>query len=484
MKSKSIRYYFFISITIVVFVSVLGMGVIQSIVGVGHFRENEREILSDITLTVADNVKSDGYDLLSAENLHSINDMAYVTSAKVFIVDTTGMIQYSSGEGAPDMGLVLDQAFLLQMSQDGFISDNKYLNGLYETSHYTFGRVLINENGTEVGFILAAYKNSAILDYLQSLITTFLIVALVILIPSGIIALMLARHTIAPLSKIADVANSFGEGDYSVRVPVEGDDELAQLAIIINEMASSVQAADKSRRSFMGNIAHELRTPMTTIKGFIDGMLDGTIPLEQRENYLEVVSDEVGRLARLTKNMLDIARLEVGEYIPEIITFNLWESITSVFLTSEKGLEEKNLQVVGLVCDEPVLVKCDKDFIHQILFNIVDNAIKFADNGGVITVNVRTEGNEVITTIHNTGIGMSPTTLNYIFNRFHKADKSRNFNSRGAGLGLHISKILLGLMGGRIWAESEKGKYASFSFSLPMGVGNTNNNTISATSNR
>ncbi len=469
MKSKSIRYYFFISITIVVFASVLGMGVIQSIVGVGYFRENEQAMLSDITLTIADNIKKDGHTLLSAENLHSINDMAYVTGAKVFIVDTGGMIQYSSGEGSPDMGMVLDPAILTEMRQNGVISDNSFLGGLYETSHYTLGRVLIDSNEAEVGFVLAAYKNSAVLAYLQSIVTTFLIVGLIVLIPSGIMALMLAKRTIAPLSKIADVANSFGEGDYSVRVPVEGDDELAQLSIIINEMASAVQAADKSRRSFMGNIAHELRTPMTTIKGFIDGMLDGTIPLEQRENYLEVVSDEVGRLARLTKNMLDISRLEVGEYMPEIIIFNLWESITSVFLTSEKGIEEKNLKVVGLVVDETALVRCDKDFIHQILFNLVDNAIKFANDGGVITVTVRTENDEVITTIHNTGIGMSQNTLDHIFNRFHKADKSRSFNARGAGLGLHISKILLGLMGGSIWAESEKDKYASFSFSLPTG---------------
>ncbi len=469
MKSKSIRYYFFISITIVVFASVLGMGVIQSIVGVGHFRENEQDMLSDITLTVADNVRKDGYTLLSPENLHSINDMAYVTGAKVFVVDTGGMIQYSSGEGSPDMGTILDPAFLSEMSQNEFVSDNGFLGGLYETSHYTLGRVLIDENNAEVGFVLAAYKSSAILNYLQSIVTTFLIVALIVLIPSGILALMLAKHTIAPLRKIAAAANSFGEGDYSARVPVEGDDELAQLSIIINEMANSVQAADKSRRNFMGNIAHELRTPMTTIKGFIDGMLDGTIPREQHDNYLEVVSDEVGRLARLTKNMLDISRLEVGEYTPEIVVFNLWESIASVILTSEKGIEEKNLKIIGLVFDKPVLVRCDKDFIHQILFNLVDNAIKFAHNNGVITVTVRTENNEVITTIHNTGIGMSPATLDHIFNRFHKADKSRSFNARGAGLGLHISKILLGLMGGRIWAESEQNKYASFSFSLPTG---------------
>ena len=303
--------------------------------------------------------------------------------------------------------------------------------------------------------------------YLLDTMSTYIMTAGLVLLVSSLLALVLANHMVIPIRRLADAARRFGEGDYSVRVPVEGNDELTGLAITFNNMADSFEATDESRRSFMGNIAHELRTPRTSIKGFIDGMLDGTISVDARDKYLSIVSDEVGRLARLTRNMRDISRLEAGETTPNITTFDLTQVLTQVFLAAEKRLEEKEITLEGLEDPRPALVMADQDFTHQVAFNLIDNAIKFAPEGGTVTVKIEPEKNFLTVGIKNTGSGIDAANLPYIFDRFYKADKSRGEGARGAGLGLHISKVLVQLMGGRIWAKSEEGQWSEFLFSLP-----------------
>ena len=180
--------------------------------------------------------------------------------------------------------------------------------------YYIAGKPILDEKGMLQGFVFAGANADSLTEYLANLFSTFILSAGLMLMVSSVLSIVLTNRMTTPLRRISDAAKKFGGGDFSARVPVEGDDELAQLAETFNTMAGSLEKIDQSRRSFMGNIAHELRTPMTTIKGFIDGMLDGTIPPENQNHYLGIVSQEVGRLTRLIKNMLDITKLEAGEY--------------------------------------------------------------------------------------------------------------------------------------------------------------------------
>ena len=218
----------------------------------------------------------------------------------------------------------------------------------------------------------------------------------------------------------------------------------------------------------MGNIAHELRTPMTTIKGFIDGMLDGTIPPEETKHYLGIVSQETGRLARLVQNMLDITKLEAGEVPIHAQTYDLWKTVTDVVLSDEQRIEDGKIDIQGLGGD-PLLICADPDFVHQVVYNIVDNAIKFTPAGGTISFAAERRGNMVEVRIENTGAGIAPEALPFVFERFYKEDRSRGMNTRGSGLGLHICKILVNLSGGQIHAESEEGNWCRFVFTLPAG---------------
>ena len=465
MRSKSIRYYFFTSITTVLVASVLVMGMIQTYLATTYFQADKARVLRQV-VEVLSGASASG-SLVGEDDFLSVRYMAQIAGAGVFITDTSGTVRHSVGENAPAPGTTLNPQVLAMMKKQGELQEAGTLGGLYTGNFYTSGLPLKDVNGAPAGYVFASSNSMAMRVYLLDTMSTYVMSAAVVLLVSSLLALALSNRMVIPLRRVSNAARRFGEGDYSARVPVEGDDELTRLAITFNNMADSFQATDVSRRSFMGNIAHELRTPMTTIKGFIDGMLDDTIPVEQRDKYLMIVSDEVGRLARLTKNMLDISRLEAGEYTPNIVNFNLRNTINQVFLAAEQRLEDKKVTVEGLADSAPAMVQADEDFVHQILFNLVDNAIKFAGDGGTVTVSLEESKGMLTTGIKNTGAGMETDTLPYVFDRFYKADKSRGVNARGAGLGLHISKVLVGLMGGRIWAESEEGAWSEFLFTLP-----------------
>lgn len=469
MRNKSIRYYFFTSITTVLVASVLVMGMVQTYVVTTYFRMEKEKQIRDISLAIAQSVK-DGEQQIADSALESIHYMAEISNALVFFTTADGEVLFGVGEGAPENGQIMDDKILENIQLNRELRESGDLGGLFATSHYTSGIQLTDGAGATLGYVFVSSDSSFMNVDISETMSTFVMSAGVVLLVSSLLALALTNRTVIPIRKVADAARRFGEGDYSARVPVEGDDELAQLAITFNEMANSFEATDTSRRSFMGNIAHELRTPMTTIKGFIDGMLDGTIPLDQRDKYLAVVSDEVGRLARLTKNMLDVSRLEAGEYTPNIVSFDILSTATNVFISAEQRLEEKNLSVKGLDLQKPTMVMGDQDFVHQILFNLVDNAIKFSKANSEIEIHVETSKGMVVTSVKNTGGSIAPESMAYVFDRFYKGDKSRGVNTKGAGLGLHISKVLVGMMGGRIWVDCQQDEWTRFSFTLPAST--------------
>ncbi len=318
------------------------------------------------------------------------------------------------------------------------------------------------------GWLFLCSSGAQLTDFEQQFWSSFLMSACVMLLRASVLTRLLMRQLTDPLQKVTDAAQRFGGGDLSVRVEgVEGDGEVADLARTFNQMAENIQSNDNSRGQFMGNIAHELRTPMTTIKGFVDGMLDGTIPPDMQNHYLQLVSEETGRLARLIQNMLDLSKLESGEYQVNARMFNIWETLTGVALAAEQRINDGMIELAGLTMDEKVLVYADPDLIHQVAYNLLDNAIKFTPAGGTIRFSVEKLGPEAEISIWNSGQGISPEALPYVFQRFYKEDRSRGLHARGAGLGLNICKVLVNLAGGQIRVESQQGEWCRFVFTLP-----------------
>ncbi len=271
-----------------------------------------------------------------------------------------------------------------------------------------------------------------------------------------------------PLKLMSEASRAMAKGDFSKRIPVMTDDEIGELSVSFNQMTNSLVQLEEMRKSFVANVSHELKTPMTTIGGFIDGILDGTIEPEKRNYYLTIVSDEVKRLSRLVQSMLSMAKLESGEFVLKPELFDFREMLCTIVISQEQRIEAKKLNIKGLDEVESISVNADKDLIHQVIYNLVDNAIKFTDESGTIGFRVKRDNKKLVFTITNTGKGIPENELPHVFERFYKADKSRSANKNSTGLGLYIVKTILKAHGGGIAVTSKENSFTSFSVTLPL----------------
>ncbi len=471
---KSISSAYFSMTAVVLVTSILAMGFLQMYLSMEYFKTDKENTLDDIVTLAAARASMEQGPLESwqesatGQQLQSTISLIGQSSGNVvFATDTAGrVLMCSEGENCRHKTAVSEK-ILEKIRTDGEYFELGDLGGAAPQRYYTSARAVYDEAGRAMVYVFASADAAGMGVFVSDMFSSFVLSAGLMLLVASVLSILLTSRLTTPLRRIAAAARKFGGGDFSVRVPVEGDDEVAQLAQTFNNMASSLETIDSSRASIMGNIAHELRTPMTTIKGFIDGMLDGTIPPEMQQHYLSLVSQEVGRLARLTQNMLDITKLEAGEYRVHASSYDVWETITAVVLSAEQRIEENKIQIDGFAPSK-TMVYADADLVYQVFYNIFDNAIKFTPEGGTIALSVTKSGGAVTISVQNTGEGISPEALPFVFERFYKEDKSRGLNAWGNGLGLHICKVLVNLSGGKIWAESELGSWCRFSFTLPM----------------
>ena len=348
------------------------------------------------------------------------------SGAMVFVTAEDGSVLLHTN-GADFTARPVPQELLNKMDEGEDLFITGTLDGVYEERYYTAGRRI--EIGGKVGYLFAASPVAALGPYIVDMLVMFGISAVAILLLCSLLCWVLARRITGPIEAISDAARKLGSGDFTARAPVDGCVELADFATTFNNMATRLQTIDNSRGQFMGNIAHELRTPMTTIKGFIDGMLDGTIPQEENQHYLTIVSQETGRLARLVQNMLDITKLEAGEVPVHARNYDLWKTVNDVVLSDEQRIEDGRIDIRGLG-GPPMMICADPDFVHQVVYNIVDNAIKFTPEGGTISFAAQKKGGMVEVSIENTGSGIAPEALPFVLERFYKEDHSRGMNTR------------------------------------------------------
>ena len=472
---KSISVAFFSLVSTLMVLGIVLMGASEWVLFKNYFAKDRYETLDQVVgvtqrtaqylVQQAELPEGDELDALSTK-LEIIGESA---EAYLFFTDNDGRVMIAS---SPDKleSLIVPEEMMEKIDA----SDADYyhvfgtLGGMLDGKSYITVSEMRNENGQPSGYLFLCSSGEQLTQFKQQFWSNFLLSACVMLLCASILTKILMRQLTDPLQKVTDAAQRFGGGDLSVRVEgVEGEGEAADLARTFNRMADNIQMNDNSRGQFMGNIAHELRTPMTTIKGFVDGILDGTIPPEMQNHYLQLVSEETGRLARLIQNMLDLSKLESGEYQVNARMFNIWETLTGVALAAEQRINDGMIELEGLTMDEKVLVYADPDLIHQVAYNLLDNAIKFTPAGGTIRFSVEKLGPEAEISIWNSGQGISPEALPYVFERFYKEDRSRGLHACGSGLGLNICKVLVNLAGGQIRVESQQGEWCRFVFTLP-----------------
>ena len=395
-----------------------------------------------------------------------------VTDMSSVICDADGklILCAESPLSCEHQGLVISDNFVKRVVSSGSVHSTGVIKGLYTESRNVVA-VPIIVDGQAIGIVISSMPETSELAAVNRLSQMYLMIAASIVIVAMMLAWYFIRRQSVPLRNMAKRARDFGHGDLDARVSIDpgSADEIQDLAVAFNNMAASLQQSENQRQAFIANVSHELKTPMTTISGFVDGILDGTIPQEKQQYYLSMVSDETKRLSRLVRSMLDISRLQDDGGISDSkkTRFDLTEAAGQLLITFEQKITEKNITVDVDFPDHPVYTHACADPITQVIYNLLDNAVKFCPKDGIIGLKIKTGGQKIYFSVYNSGEVIPAQELPLVFDRFHKLDKSRSKNRDSWGLGLYIVKTIICSHGENVSVTSKDG-ITEFTFTLPM----------------
>ena len=410
----------------------------------------------------------------SREFLVNLDVASQVSGADAVICNRAGRIILCSEAmlGCDHQGLKIDTAYMEKVISTGMKVDTGIIRGLYtDTRHVVSMPILDPVSQSPLGIVIVTRSVASIDATMQRISNIFLFVSALIVLLSVIVMSVSARNLSKPLRAMASAARDFGHGNFESRIAVSPNypEEVDELARSFNNMATELQKSEYQRKEFVANVSHELKTPMTTIGGYVDGILDGTIPEGKHRYYLRIVSEETKRLSRLVRSMLDISQLQDQEGVPEDkkVRFDMEECIGQVLITFEQKINGKKLDVDVDMPDHPVFTYACRDYITQIVYNLLDNAVKFSPEEGTLGLTIKEGGNKIYVSVSNGGETIAPSELPLVFDRFHKLDKSRTQNRDGWGLGLYIVKTMVCSHGENISVTSRDGK-TTFTFTMPL----------------
>lgn len=470
-KSIFAKYFSVCAAIIIISISILGAVLLAF--ASQYFRNEKYDLLtSNVTLAAKFAKENTRYNSITGvyevSGLPYFNMLGTATEADIFLVDANGQTLYCTEESPCVHTTYTIPSEILNSARESTYQATGDFGGLYKEIYYTVGVPFRSSSGELFGYVFASLPAKSLNVFLVEIFKMFLLASATVLLLSSVILYFSTRQMVKPLRDMSAAARRFGQGDFSTRLQIHGYDEVAQLGMALNNMASSLSIQENMSRSFVANVSHELKTPMTSIAGFIDGILDGTIPPEKQNHYLHIVSDEVKRMSRLVRSMLNLAKIEAGEMKLNCTSFNIVDTICQTVFSFEQQIEAKHLEIRGLDHDK-LLVDADPDLIHQVIYNLTENAVKFVNEGGYLEFDLKKENGFVIMGVKNSGAGLTKDEIAHVFDRFYKTDKSRGLDKNGVGLGLYIVKSIVNLHQGEIMVRSVPGEYTEFVCSLPAG---------------
>ncbi len=413
-----------------------------------------------------------GGDLHDRDFLLNLDVVSRVTDTDMVICDRDGAILLCSDAlmGCDHNGVTFNRDYIQKVIANSGDHATGIIKGLYPEDRYIVAEPILNGE-TAQGVVIVSTPTASTSQVMNKISNIFLTASAFVVLVAVFAVSAFARRESRPMQDMARAANAFAHGNLEARVKIEEDcsEEMEELALAFNNMASSLQKSEYQRQEFVANVSHELKTPMTTIAGYVDGILDGTIPERRQRYYLQIVSDETKRLSRLVRSMLDISQLQKEEGIPEEkkMHFDLEEVMGQVLITFEKKITDKGLEVDVDMPEHPVFTLANRDYVTQVIYNLIDNAVKFCPEGRTLGLKLREGGSKVYISISNEGETIPPEELPLVFDRFHKLDKSRSQNRDGWGLGLYIVKTIVCSHGENISVSSKDGK-TEFTFTMPL----------------
>ncbi len=491
-SSGLFRKYFVVTISIILASFVFIGGALLLLVS-KLWMDEKIDLLTENTVNIAQNasniLESEYMGMGSSSSVivicNTLMQISNAVDADFFVTNLNGDVVYCKEILQSNMALYTGNCLvhnqykvptdIMKSAVNGTFRTTGNLGGSLSDIHFVVAAP-IDVDGQTAGVV---FSTQPVIDgltpYIAGIFRMFFFAALFAFAMTFILVYLVSYRLTKPLRQMSAAAKQYATGDFSTRISIKrakirilGQDEVDELVQAFNTMAQALATLEMSRRSFVANVSHELKTPMTTIGGFIDGILDGTIDKEKESQYLKIVSDEVKRLSRLVTGMLNMSKIEAGEIDIKPQNFDISEMIFRTLLGFEQIIDKKQIEIRGLETFAANPVTADRDMINQVVYNLIDNAVKFTPNGGYIEVGSKRDSEKIIVKIRNSGQGIPSEELDKIFERFYKTDKSRSYDVKGAGLGLYLVKTIIELHGGHIAARSEQGEYTEFIFQLPL----------------
>lgn len=472
---------------IIIFVSFLALSAIITYMVQNYAFSDTEERLNKESSVIVEMITNDGVQPVEEEIyniLPALDPMvSLISDYDVVITDKSGkIILTSAGDGeSNDVKIDIEKGFgnidlsklRKQTDENGEVSHvyNGRIGGAYGGQYMIYAKQVDRDGAIEC-YVMTLASTDREHDFVRTTRQVVINSSIGVMLAAVIAAYLITNRIVHPLKRMTSVVKKFAKGDFSERVPVgKRRDEVNDLGVAFNNMADSIESLEKMRNSFLANVSHDLRTPMTTIAGFIDGINSGAIPPEKHEYYLGIVSEEVHRLSRLVSQLLDVSRLESGERKFTYTDFDIAEVARIILISFEQKIEDKRLDVEFDAELDGMYAYADKDAIHQVLYNLCHNAIKFAREEGKFSIKLyRITDTKLKVEVYNQGQTISEEDSKLIFDRFYKTDKSRGLDKTGVGLGLYICKTIIEAHGETIGVESVENDGCKFWFTVTEGT--------------
>ena len=461
---NSIFKKYFLMITAVILISIFCLGAVLLLILSKDVRQNNKDYMTSLYEEYIETIKQKQlYNGSANLEEYSLNFLEK-NKCEVILLDNLGKVVYYSKGITKDTPKYISTPVLNTITYNPEYFTNK-ISGFYDQEIHAITSLVKSQNEERCIIFTRQLESERI--SMMNVIRVFTLSLLIILVFVILIAYFITKSALKPIIKISEITGEYAKGDFTQRISVEDSNEFENMAQALNNMANSLEKSETIRNSFVANVSHELRTPMTSIGGFVDGILDGTIPEEEHRKYLRIVSDETKRLTKLVYSMLNMAKIEGSELKLNRTKFNMLSLVVACLSTFEKQIDNKGIEICGLDIDK-VMVYADNDLIYQVVYNLIENAIKFVNSNGYIEFEFKTEDDVFMFKITNSGEGISKEELPLIFDKFYKTDKSRGLDKTGVGIGLYLSNSIIRLHEGKISVDSSEGVSTEFSFTIPQ----------------
>lgn len=436
-------------------------------------RENEaQKMYREATLMASDLkdvFRKDSTQL--SQTRQSLESAAKYMSAEIWIIDVHGNLYFDS-----NTPYILSYAELGDPKVIEGFNIRDFGNKYYQTGSFydSFREDTLTAFATITdiykvqGYVLIHKPMTDVLEQSTGIVDIAFLSVLIVLICAAILLVVFNAIIYKPIQKITNAAEQYARGDFTQKIAVDSNDEIGYLANTLNYMATELDTLEEEQRKFISNVSHDFRSPLTSIKGYIEAMIDGTIPVEMQEKYLNIILFETERLNKLTQNILDLNQFGNRGMSLEISEFDINQMIRTTTMTFEGVCNKKGLSFDLLLTGSELFVKGDMSKIQQVLYNLIDNATKFANNNTAITIETNIRNEKVLISVKDKGIGIPSNSVKKVWERFYKTDQSRGRDKKGSGLGLAIVKEIVQAHNENINVISTEGVGTEFIFTLPL----------------